>query len=91
LIKAPEADGFEFAVGHGEHLRSTLRELVEYHVLEVAIDPDACVFPRVGRARATELITGNFIGQCGNLSGRTGLARETPDKYDEQTPGDALG
>jgi len=67
FIKAAEADGFEFAVRVSERseLPRVLKMFVEFEgpaFLEVAIDPNACVFPMVGPGLGyKEMITGEFI------------------------------
>ena len=67
VIKAAEADGYEFArrVTDKAELEEALRAFVEYPgpaFLEVMIDPDAGVFPMVGPGSSyKEMVTGDFI------------------------------
>jgi len=69
FIKAAEADGFEYAVrvSDASELPRVLREFVEFKgpaFLEVAIDPNACVYPMIGPgAGYKEMVTGSFIEQ----------------------------
>src|SRR6202008_5031838 len=67
FVKAAQADGFKFAVrlDRKEDLQRVVREFVEFKgpaFLEVAIDPDAGVYPMVGPGQAyDEMITGDWI------------------------------
>jgi acetolactate synthase-1/2/3 large subunit len=67
FVKAAQADGFRYAVKleRKEDLQRVVREFLEFKgaaFLEVAIDPDAGVYPMVGPGQAyDEMITGDWI------------------------------
>ena len=67
FVKAAQADGFPFAVRleRKSDVPRVIREFIEFKgpaFLEVAIDPDAGVYPMVGPGQAyDEMITGDFI------------------------------
>ncbi len=67
FVKAAQADGFRYAVklDRKEDLSRVIREFLEFKgaaFLEVAIDPDAGVYPMVGPGQAyDEMITGDWI------------------------------
>lgn len=67
FIKAAQADGFTFAVrlDRKEDVPRVVREFIEFKgpaFLEVAIDPDAGVYPMVGPGQSYEqMITGDHI------------------------------
>jgi acetolactate synthase-1/2/3 large subunit len=69
FVKAAEADGFGFSrrleVREKDKVKETLKAFVEFDgpaMLEVMIDPDACVYPMVGPGMGyKEMVTGDWI------------------------------
>ncbi len=67
FVKAAEADGFEFArrIRKNEEVKEAIREFVSFNgpaLLEVMIDPNACVFPMVGPGLGyKDMVTGDWI------------------------------
>lgn len=67
FVKAAEADGYKWArrVTKNEDVKEALREFVNFEgaaLIEIMIDPDACVWPMVGPGKNyKEMMTGEWI------------------------------